>query len=333
MRYRRLASPLHAARASAGGAYCLALAAAVLCTRHPLVLAALAVALGSAGAGAHAGAELRRAARLGLPLALGLALVNPLVVREGLTVLARLGDVPPFGQVDITLEAVVYGAVDGARVLLVLMACALLSATVDPDELVRGLRRWSFRSALTAVLALRLVPVLARDARRLEEARRCRADGGGSGPAARTAVLRAVTTGALDRAIDVAATLEVRGYGARGVDDGAARGDGPSALRSSSAPRAAAAGRWLPRAAPAGRWLPRAPARKERTTRSRHDVAFALSAAVLLGGAAASACFGVASFEAYPTLSADAGLPVAGLCAVVLVAALLPFGDRRGVVR
>ena len=69
------------------------------------------------------------------------------------------------------------------------------------------------RSALTAVLCVRLVPVLARDARRLDEARRCRADGGGTGAPAKLAVLRAICAGALDRAGDVATTLEVRGYG------------------------------------------------------------------------------------------------------------------------
>ena len=44
---------------------------------------------------------------------------------------------------------------------------ALHSAAVDPDDLLRAFRRVSFRSALTAALATRLVPVLARDARRL----------------------------------------------------------------------------------------------------------------------------------------------------------------------
>ena len=54
------------------------------------------------------------------------------------------------------------------------------------------------------------MPVLARDARRLADAQRGRA---ASGDARRVAILRAVATGALDRAIDVAATLEVRGFG------------------------------------------------------------------------------------------------------------------------
>ena len=65
------------------------------------------------------------------------------------------------------------------------------------------------RSALTATLATRMVPMLARDARRLHDAQRCRP----GAPVSRLALVRAVAAGALDRAVDVAATLEVRGYG------------------------------------------------------------------------------------------------------------------------
>ena len=94
-----------------------------------------------------------------------------------------------------------------------MIACfALHSAAVDPDELLRAFRRLSFRSALTAALATRMVPVLARDARRFRDAQRCRP----GPPASKLALARAVTSGALDRAVDVAATLEVRGYGGGG---------------------------------------------------------------------------------------------------------------------
>ncbi|MEY2534739.1 MAG: energy-coupling factor transport system permease protein, partial [bacterium] len=145
---------------------------------------------------------------LGLKVALG----NPLVVHDGLTILYRLGEVPPFGQVDLTVEALVYGLLLGARVVVVALCCAVFVAAVDPDELLRLFRRVSFRSALTAALAARLMPVLARDARRMSDAAACR---GAGSPPGRVAVLRAVATSALDRAVDVAATLEVRGYGAR----------------------------------------------------------------------------------------------------------------------
>jgi energy-coupling factor transport system permease protein len=213
VRYVRRASPLHAARAVAGGAWCAALAVAALAAQSPVVLVGLGllVVLGAVGAGV--GREVGRIVAWMVPWALVIAVINMLVVRQGFTILARLGEVPPFGQVDLTLEALVYGLLFGLRLLVVAAAFCLFSAAVDPDDLLRVLRRASVRSALAATLATRLVPVLAADAARVSEARRCRADGGGEGAAARVAVLRAVASNALDRALDVAATLEVRGYG------------------------------------------------------------------------------------------------------------------------
>jgi energy-coupling factor transport system permease protein len=206
--YRRQASPLHAARAAAGGAYCLALAVCALLFEHPLALAAVAIAAVGAAAGAGVGREVARSARYTLPLAALVAVVNVLVVRDGLTVFARLGEFAPFGRLDLTVEALVVGLVLGLRVVVIVLCCALFTAAVDPDEVLRLFRRVSFRSALTAALATRMVPVLARDARRMADARACRPR-----PGPRVAVLRAVAASALDRAIDVAATLEVRGYG------------------------------------------------------------------------------------------------------------------------
>jgi energy-coupling factor transport system permease protein len=211
--HRPVASPLHAARAGAAAAYCLAFAAAGLVFEHPLVLGALAAVLVASAAACGVARALATPLRLAVPLALSVLVVNALVSRGGLTVLVRLGELGPLGQVDVTLEAVVTGAVMGLRVMAVVLAVGLFAAVVDPDGLLRLFRRVSFRSALTAVLATRLVPVLARDARRLDDARRCRA---GDATPGRVAVLRAVATGALDRAVDVAATLEVRGYATRG---------------------------------------------------------------------------------------------------------------------
>jgi energy-coupling factor transport system permease protein len=210
MIYRRRPSALHAARASVGAAYCAALAVAALVADNPVLLSGTLVALVGVGLAAGVGRELLRAARIGVPLALVIAVINPLVSHNGLTVIARLGEVPVFGQLDVTLEATVYGAVLGLRALILVECFALYSAAVDPDEVLRLFRRISYRSALTATLATRMVPVLARDARRLADAQRCRP----GRPAPRLAIVRAVASGALDRAVDVAATLELRGYGA-----------------------------------------------------------------------------------------------------------------------
>jgi energy-coupling factor transport system permease protein len=286
MTYRRRASPLHAARAGVGAAYCAALAACALIFEHPLALAAVAVAALGAGLGAGVGREVARTARLTLPLVVLVALVNPVVVRDGLTVFARLGELPPFGRIDLTVEALVFGLVLGARVMVVVLCCALFTAAVDPDEMLRLFRRVSFRSALTAALATRLIPVLARDARRMADARACRPH-----PGPRVAVLRAVATSALDRAIDVAATLEVRGYGAAG------------AARPAQAP-----------------W-------------SRHDLAFAAATVVIVGSSIIARVAGVADFDAYPSLSAPLGAGELAFAVALVLVAVVPFIDRRGIER
>lgn len=210
MSYQRRSSPLHSARAAAGVAYCLALGCAALILSAPVALGAVTVATVLAGHLAGVGPELRRAARFAIPLALLVALINALVTRDGLTVIWRLGQVPLLGHVDVTLEATAYGAILGLRAATLVLCAALYTAAVDPDEVLKLVRPLSFRSALTATVATRMVPILVRDARRLADAQRCR-----PGPApSRFALVRATTSGVLDRALDVAATLEVRGYGA-----------------------------------------------------------------------------------------------------------------------
>ncbi len=210
MSYRRQMTPLHAAGAGAGCLYCLALGFASLLIDNPVVLGGLILAGLAAGTAARVGGTLRSALKLAIPLAVMIALVNALVSRDGLTVILRLGDLPVVGQTDVTLEATAYGAILGLRAIVLILCGALYTAAVDPDEVLRLFRRVSFRSALTATLATRMVPVLSRDSRRLADAQRCRP----GPPPSRLALMRAASAGMLDRALDVAAALEVRGYGA-----------------------------------------------------------------------------------------------------------------------
>jgi energy-coupling factor transport system permease protein len=208
--YRQRPSALHSARAGAAAAFCCSLALPGVLFEQPLVLLAALTGIVVAGIAARVGREVGRALLLSVPLALMIALVNPLVYQEGETVLLRGWEVLGLGP-NITLEALAAGLIAGLRVTVVIAALGLLSAAVDPDDVLRLFRRVSYRSALTAALATRLVPVLARDAGRMGDAAKCRPR-----PAARLAVARATVSGALDRAVEVAAALEVRGYALAG---------------------------------------------------------------------------------------------------------------------
>ena len=263
--YRRRASPLHAARAGVGCALLPGARRSRRCCCPRRSRSGPSSWRSPARRSVPAsGREMRRAALFALPLGLLVMAVNMLVAQGGLTVIARLGDLPVFGQTDVTLEATVYGAVLGVRAIALVLCGALYTVAVDPDEVLGLFRRFSFHSALTATLATRMVPVLARDARRLAEAQRCRP----GAPPSRAQLMRATTAGVLDRALDVAAALEVRGYGA--------------------ARRPGAAGR-------------------VRRPYSRHDIAFGASAVALVSLAIGARIAGLVPFSSDPSLHAPVG--------------------------
>jgi energy-coupling factor transport system permease protein len=289
LRYERRPTALGAARATVAAGYGVSIAVAALFVTNPLMLGALLVAVLGAGFAARCGAAYRLTLRWTLlPIVLTTVLINALVNREGLTVIARLGDWGVLGQVDVTLEAVVYGLLYALRLVIVALAFVLVYCNADSDELLGASRRVAPRSALAALLGTRLVPVLAADARRLAAAQRCR-------PApptkarGRALVLRASVRGAIDRSLDAAAVLEMRGF---------------------------AAARRPPRS---------------RAARSRHDLAFTASSLAVLAACVAADALPGAGFSAFPLLALGVTPALLALCLFVMLAALLPFCDRRGV--
>ncbi len=288
--------PLQAASPGAAVAYLGALVAVAFLYSNPVVLVAVGVAAALAGLLAAAPGAVWAAVRLGLVIALPIVVVNALVVDRGETVLLRLGDWPLFGPVNVTAEAIVDGAIFGLRAVAVMIAFSVYSACVDPDRVLRALRPLAARSALTATLVSRLVPLAAADASRLRDAGRLR--GPAAAPLGRTPLLRRLLAGSLDRAVDAAATLELRGYSlrppARRSADGLA-----DRLRSKSSTRA-----------------------------SRFDRRFYATGATVLIGAIVGKLLGADGFRAYPTIAI--GLAPATLClsSLIVLSGLAPRRRR-----
>ncbi len=288
--------PLQAASPGAAVAYLGALVVVAFLYSSPIVLAAVGIAGALAGLLAGARGAVRAAIWLGLAIAMPIVVVNALVVDRGETVLARLGEWPLFGQVNVTAEAIADGAIFGLRALVVMIAFAVYSACVDPDRVLRALRPLAGRSALTATLISRLVPVAAADASRLRDAGRLR--GPGAAPLGRAALARRLLAGSLDRSVDVAATLELRGYSLAASDT--ARGG-----------------------------VPLGPTRARFRFKSRHDGRFYAVGVVVLAAAVAGKLLGADGFSAYPTVAVDVGPWTLGLSALIVLSGLAPW-VRRG---
>ena len=214
-------TPLHDASAAAATAYLGSFTVLAFAYSNPVVLAGAGAGVVVAGLAAGAGRALRASARWGLALGIFIVAVNGLVAQRGDTVLVHGMWLPLLGSTDVSAEALAEGGVLALRILVVLMAFAVQSACVDPDRLLRLLRPVARHSALTATLIARLVPLAAADYARLGEAAALR--GPAAAPVGRAALARRLVAGSLDRAVDVAATLELRGY-AHGPP-GSARGD------------------------------------------------------------------------------------------------------------
>lgn len=202
--------PLQSAGPLAASLYLGGFLLAGLFAPEPLIAIAAAAGAAIAGIGAGVGRAVRFSLGLGFGIAVVLTLVNAVASDRGATVLARLGEWPGLGQVQVTAEAVAAGAMTGLRAIAVMVVAGVWSASVDPDRILARMHRIAGRSALTATLVSRFLPLAAADRARLKDAAGLR--GPAASPVTRAAMAQRLLEGSLDRSVEVAATLELRGY-------------------------------------------------------------------------------------------------------------------------
>ena len=200
-------------------AYVASLALAALVLANPLEVVLLLGLIVGVLTAAHRLRAARPYVRLALYVAVFLAILNPLFSQGGLDLLWR-ADLPLL-HVRLTIQGLVFGAVTGLRLVAVILAFALYTVVLDPDDQLALLSRFSFRSGLVVSLATRLIPVLRRDAARIADAQRSRGvelDRGSrrARAVARVPLLTALFAQSLERAMDVGSAMTARGYGRRG---------------------------------------------------------------------------------------------------------------------
>ncbi len=143
-----------------------------------------------------------------------LFVVSPLVARYGGVVYWEGPSVPVIGTLDVTSEELGEALFQGLRLASVGLAFAAYALLLDQDRLLLAGGRLR-RSVLAVALATRLVPTLERDAAGFVEALR----GRGvvvDGLRGRARLLSPLLAGSLERSLNVAESMESRGFGRPG---------------------------------------------------------------------------------------------------------------------
>lgn len=112
----------------------------------------------------------------------------------------------------VTLEGVLFALYDGLRMATILVCLGAANALASPRRLLRYVPATLHEVGTAVVVALTFAPQLVEDARRVRAARRLR----GHTPRRITDLPRLavpVLVGALERSLDLAASMESRGYG------------------------------------------------------------------------------------------------------------------------
>jgi energy-coupling factor transport system permease protein len=143
-----------------------------------------------------------------------LFLFSPLVARYGGVVYWDGPTIPVVGRLDVTSEELAEALFQGLRLAAVGLAFAAYALLLDQDRLLLAGGRLR-RSVLAVALATRLVPTLERDAAGYVEALRGRGLAV-EGLRARARLLSPLVAGSLERSLNLAESMEARGFGRDG---------------------------------------------------------------------------------------------------------------------
>jgi energy-coupling factor transport system permease protein len=195
------------------------MAAAALVLENPLCTAIIGAGVLALIAQADSWGECRILLRAAVLVALMVVAINPLVNGQGEHILVYGPHLPVWGDLNITLEALLYGLAAGARLFTVIAVFGLMAVVVSPDDLLDMLSRLSLRSSLSAALAVRLYPSMVVEAKEMRDVQLARGEplkGGGrwSRIKAHMPLWFSLFQGSLDRAASIAESMSARGFGA-----------------------------------------------------------------------------------------------------------------------
>lgn len=185
---------------------------------HPVYLLGLLLVIGMVIIGAGHWGEWIIYLKFSLLMIAMLMLINVIFVHIGETVLWAGPRLPLIGELNITLEALAYAGGMGMRFLVIISAFCLYTYAIHPDKVLKMFSKWGHKSVLVITLSTRLFPLMVQDYRRITEAMRCRGVRFSAGNWWERlhkvlSVISVLLMSCLDRALQLAESMQARGYG------------------------------------------------------------------------------------------------------------------------
>jgi energy-coupling factor transport system permease protein len=142
---------------------------------------------------------------------------------EGSTIVLNLPEIPLpawaagirlFG--DVSAESLLGGLYDGLRLATMVVCLGAANALANPKRLLKAMPPALYEVGTAVIVALSVFPQLAESALRVRRARKLRGGTGGKRFRALRAIIIPVLEDALDRSLQLAASMDSRGYGRAG---------------------------------------------------------------------------------------------------------------------
>ncbi|MEW6172891.1 MAG: energy-coupling factor transporter transmembrane component T [Bacillota bacterium] len=198
-------------------AYLAVLLVMAMSMDHPLFLVGLLALLGLTALSLGGWDLWNSFLKLGLGMSVLIMLVNPLMVRAGENILWYGPRVPVAGPLNVSLEAVCYGAAMSVKLLDIVSIFCLYILMVHPDRMLDLFSRLAFRSALVSCLAARMFPAMTRrleGIRRIQELRGVDFSRGKWSKRARSyaGLVDALLLSSLEDSMEIAEAMEARAF-------------------------------------------------------------------------------------------------------------------------
>jgi energy-coupling factor transport system permease protein len=156
--------------------------------------------------------------KAGVFLMLIIMVVNPLVIRAGSTIIWHGPAAPLLGRLDVSMEAMYFGAVSGLRLLVIMSIFCLYNLMINPDNMMNLFSKAAGKSVLIAALSTRMFPTMVRDLKRIKEVLQFRGvdfDEGSLWERVKkySSLYNVMLLSSLEDSMEIAESMQARAYG------------------------------------------------------------------------------------------------------------------------